>query len=195
MSEELVVRQCAPTLAGIKTGSLFSCPCDSPEELRQEVRRINRLLAGKGLCLLPLRFDGSRALLYLYRPSRLRQDLEDAEAVRLLEESGYPCHSARAVRGLSHPPSAGERGIPPRDRTVPQLSSGGCTGLHREQGLPLQVCRTVEGLWLTRSRAKELFRQYKALHRPVLRPCGGRVRTGAAGPCDIFSTEKGKKPS
>ena len=33
MSEELVVRQCAPTLAGIKTGSLFSCPCDSPEEL------------------------------------------------------------------------------------------------------------------------------------------------------------------
>ena len=65
MSEELVVRQCAPTLAGIKTGSLFSCPCDSPEELRQEVRRINRLLAGKGLCLLPLRFDGGRALLYL----------------------------------------------------------------------------------------------------------------------------------
>ena len=58
------------------------------------MRRINRLLAGKGLCLLPLRFDGSRALLYLYRPSRLRQDLEDAEAVRLLEESGYPCHSA-----------------------------------------------------------------------------------------------------
>ena len=51
------------------------------EELRQEVRRINRLLAGKGLCLLPLRFDGGRALLYLYRPSRLRQDLEDAEAL------------------------------------------------------------------------------------------------------------------
>ena len=92
MSEEIVVRQAAPTLAGIKTGSLFSCPCDSPEELRQEVRRINRLLAGKGLCLLPLRFDGGRALLYLYRPSRLRQDLEDAEAVRLLArlEKEYP---------------------------------------------------------------------------------------------------------
>lgn len=47
MSEELVVRQCAPTLAGIKTGSLFSCPCDSPEELRRKVRHINRLLAGR----------------------------------------------------------------------------------------------------------------------------------------------------
>ena len=146
MSEELVVRQCAPTLAGIKTGSLFSCPCDSPEELRQEVRRINRLLAGKGLCLLPLRFDGSRALLYLYRPSRLRQDLEDAEAVRLLEESGYPCHSAgqcvacliRRLRESEEFPH--EIGLflsyPPED----------VRGFI-EQGLPLQVCRTVEGLW------------------------------------------------
>ena len=90
MSEELVVRQCAPTLAGIKTGSLFSCPCDSPEELRQEVRRINRLLAGKGLCLLPLRFDGSRALLYLYRPSALARDLLDERAAALLTQAGYP---------------------------------------------------------------------------------------------------------
>ena len=47
MSEELVVRQCAPTLAGIKTGSLFSCPCDSPEELRQEVRAA-RAAQGQG---------------------------------------------------------------------------------------------------------------------------------------------------
>ena len=29
MSEETVVRQCAPTLAGIKTGSLIPCPYDS----------------------------------------------------------------------------------------------------------------------------------------------------------------------
>lgn len=48
MSEELVVRQCAPTLAGIKTGSLFSCPCDSPEELRQEVRRHQPSAGGQG---------------------------------------------------------------------------------------------------------------------------------------------------
>ena len=138
MSEELVVRQCAPTLAGIKTGSLFSCPCDSPEELRQEVRRINRLLAGKGLCLLPLRFDGSRALLYLYRPSRLRQDLEDAEAVRLLEESGYPCHSA-----------------------------GQCVAclIRRLREIENKACRfKCAGLWKVygdEERAKELFRQYK----------------------------------
>ena len=44
MSEETVVRQCAPTLAGIKTGSLFPCPYDSREELLQDVRSLNKRL-------------------------------------------------------------------------------------------------------------------------------------------------------
>ena len=35
MSEELFVSQCAPTLAGVKTGSLFSCPYETREELRK----------------------------------------------------------------------------------------------------------------------------------------------------------------
>ena len=51
-----MVRQCAPTLAGIKTGSLFPCPCSSREELLCQVRSLNRRLSPKGLCLLPLRF-------------------------------------------------------------------------------------------------------------------------------------------
>mgnify|MGYP003243178306 CR=1 FL=1 len=56
MSEEMVVRQCAPTLAGIKTGSLFPCPCTDRDALLDEVRQLNRRLSPKGLCLLPLRF-------------------------------------------------------------------------------------------------------------------------------------------
>lgn len=31
MSEEILIRQGAPTLAGIKTGSLFPCPCENRE--------------------------------------------------------------------------------------------------------------------------------------------------------------------
>ena len=60
MSEEMVVRQCAPTLAGIKAGSLFPCPCTDRDALLDEVRQLNRRLSPKGLCLLPLRFtEGS----------------------------------------------------------------------------------------------------------------------------------------
>ena len=56
MSEEILVRQGAPTLAGIKTGSLFPCPCEDKEALFADIRRLNRLLVPRGLCLLPIRF-------------------------------------------------------------------------------------------------------------------------------------------
>ena len=75
MSEEILVRQGAPTLAGIKTGSLFPCPCEDHEALMTDIRQLNRRLSPKGSCLLPLRFLAGRALLYLYRPAGLRRDL------------------------------------------------------------------------------------------------------------------------
>ena len=68
MSEEILIRQGAPTLAGIKTGSLFPCPCEDHEALMTDIRQLNRRLTPKGLCLLPLRFLPGQALLYLYRP-------------------------------------------------------------------------------------------------------------------------------
>ena len=66
MSEEILIRQGAPTLAGIKTGSLFPCPCEDREALLSDIRKLNRRLSPKGLCLLPIRFLAGQALLYLY---------------------------------------------------------------------------------------------------------------------------------
>ena len=91
MSEEYVVRQCAPTLAGIKTGSLFPCPYQSRQALMSEIRALNRRLSPKGLILLPVRYLDGKALLYLYRPSNLRQDLKDRLATQVLEQAGYSC--------------------------------------------------------------------------------------------------------
>ena len=89
MSEEILIRQGAPTLAGIKTGSLFPCPCEDREDLLADIRRLNRLLVPKGLCLLPIRFLEGQALLYLYRPAELRRDLRDARVSELLRQAGY----------------------------------------------------------------------------------------------------------
>lgn len=91
MPEERLVRQCAPTLAGIKTGSLFPCPYDSREELMADVRAFNRRFASRGLCLLPLRMSDGRALLYLYRPAELRRDLQCGDAREILSGAGYRC--------------------------------------------------------------------------------------------------------
>ena len=105
MSEEMVVRQAAPTLAGIKTGSLFPCPCAEKDVLLGEIRAFNRHYLSRGLCLLPLRFTEGKALLYLYRPAALQRDLRAQTAKALLADAGYPCGScggcvARLVRRM-----------------------------------------------------------------------------------------------
>ena len=89
MSEDYLVRHCAPTLAGIKTASLFTSPYETREQLLESVRRMNRRLRCKGLRVLPLRFSEKRALIYVYRPKQLSIDLSDAVAVKLLEQYGY----------------------------------------------------------------------------------------------------------
>lgn len=93
MSEEYLVRHCAPTLAGLKTGSIFACPYKTKEDLLQSLRQINRRLGPKGLRVLPLRFSKERALVYVYRPQKLSADLSDGTASRLLKQQGYPCGS------------------------------------------------------------------------------------------------------
>ena len=90
MSEELLVRHCAPTLAGLKTANLFACPFSDGDALRRCLCCWNRRLTKKGLRILPLRFEGRRALIYVYRPARLACDLRQGAACRLLEERGYP---------------------------------------------------------------------------------------------------------
>ena len=89
MSGETLVKYGSPTLAGMKTGSLFTCPFETPEALRDALRFWNEALTPKGVRLLPLRYRGGRALLYLYRPSRLCRDLQNETACRLLRDRGY----------------------------------------------------------------------------------------------------------
>lgn len=89
MSDELIVRHCSPTLAGMKTGSLFSCSFSDEKEMRDSVRCWNRMLTKKGLRVLPLRFQNCRALIYVFRPTRLSQDLRHQTARKLLWERGY----------------------------------------------------------------------------------------------------------
>ena len=89
MSEEMIVRHCAPTLAGLKTGAMFSCRYSSEEELREWLRDINRRLSSKGIRVVPLRKSVGKALIYVYRPSGLKRDMENVEATELLSRFGY----------------------------------------------------------------------------------------------------------
>lgn len=89
MSDELVIRHCSPTLAGLKTGNLFVCPYSDKEELLTAVRSLNRRLVPKGVRAVPLRMSGGKVLLYIYRPGMLKNDLTVEEAAGILDEYGY----------------------------------------------------------------------------------------------------------
>ncbi len=96
MSNETLIRCCAPTLACLKTGSMFNCAFDSQQQMTAELRHLNQHLRHKGLRILPLRWRNGRALLYLYRPKMLERDLGDPLARNLLSECGYGAGNASA---------------------------------------------------------------------------------------------------
>lgn len=95
MSDDMIVRNCSPTLAGLKTGNIFSCDFASRRELTDSIRRWNKMLVKKGLRMLPLRCQDHRALIYVFRPSYLSRDLGRRTASRLLSERGY-CFDSQA---------------------------------------------------------------------------------------------------
>ena len=89
MSEEMLVMHCSPTLAGLKTGNLFSCSYRDREEVLGFLRHWNTTLREKGIRLIPLRFKNGKALIYVYRPSKLNKDFRDDGVCQLLAQQGY----------------------------------------------------------------------------------------------------------
>ena len=89
MSDEMIVRHCSPTLAGLKTGNLFNCPCSDKKELILAVRSLNKRLAPKGIRVIPIQVCEQRVLIYLYRPDKLENDLAVEEAGEILRACGY----------------------------------------------------------------------------------------------------------
>ena len=89
--EAVLVRQCAPTLAGMKPGSIF-CFNHSPLEVsRQKVCQWNKQLAPFGLTVQILleRPSSSSVIVFVYRHDRLEQMLSDDAYQRFLAEAGY----------------------------------------------------------------------------------------------------------
>ncbi|MCR4640900.1 MAG: DUF3793 family protein [Lachnospiraceae bacterium] len=89
MPEELIIANCSPTLAGIKTGSLFSMKISEGTDLFREARELNFQLRKKGLLVIPVKKTEELALIYLYRPKDLSRDLKHPWAAKILKKTGY----------------------------------------------------------------------------------------------------------
>ena len=97
ISENLLIGHCSPTMAGLKTGNIFTCAVYDQEELHDDLRKLNRMLSPKGLRILPLRYFDNKAVIYLYRPKRLEQDLEASLAREILARCGYSGGDANSM--------------------------------------------------------------------------------------------------
>lgn len=97
MSEYQIIKHCAPTLAGLKTGSLIRVRLSDLDDLNSSIRAISKKLNSKGIYLLPLISFKSCVLLYIFRPSSLAKILKNPYALDLLEKLNYDVSS---VSGL-----------------------------------------------------------------------------------------------
>ena len=93
MPDNIIVNNCSPTLAGIKTGSIFTVDRSLITDINEDLRELNRCFAGKGLRAIPLKITDKNVLVYLYRPDKLKADLACREAREILLEKGYTCES------------------------------------------------------------------------------------------------------
>lgn len=92
MSTEIIVRFCAPTLAGLKVGNLFSYryrDSDDAYELLKMLEEQNRKLNPKGVCFVLVKMRDGIALVYVYRKKQLEELLVEQEVQDFLSQYGY----------------------------------------------------------------------------------------------------------
>ena len=85
--EKRLVEHCAPTMAGLKLGSLFCLQADA-EEVEAWVAECNRELADRGLRLRLMRGSGCGRLVYVYREKMLAEALAKPEIRSFLQSYG-----------------------------------------------------------------------------------------------------------
>lgn len=86
--EECLVGSCAPTLAGVKAGNLFTFAVDA-RQMHALLHTWNQRLSGKGVRLRALRQRDGRNLILVYRHSALQSILLKPEVALFLAEHGY----------------------------------------------------------------------------------------------------------
>ena len=178
MLEDYLVSYAAPTLADLKTGNLFAIPYTSRQQLQREVEEVSERLSGKKLCLMIIHFYEKRALVYLYRPDRLQQDLRDSLATKILRAANYKTlDAAECIHHLIQRMdlSAGEE-FPHEIGLFLSYPPADVKGFIENKGENCKCCGCWKG-YGDRKSAEDCFRRYKKCTEAYCRSfaCGVRL--------------------
>lgn len=89
MSAEILVRFCAPTLAGLKVGNLFTYTYENESDLIDAIEHYNQKLNKKGVYFVILKMKRKKAMIYVYRKNRLNEILSMKDIQDFLQSYGY----------------------------------------------------------------------------------------------------------
>jgi len=92
MLDKYLINCCAPTLASLKSGSLFNCSFSPDRDsVDKVVAEWNDALEGTGIRIRLLRKSEMSALIYVFRSSALQEKLSDPDIKSFLNSLGYDC--------------------------------------------------------------------------------------------------------
>lgn len=91
MLEKLIIENCAPTLANLKTGGIVNYRFKDLKSAEKNVRVLNDKLELRGVNIKILQEREKSVLLYVYRKKRLACDLSCPMARSILKKQGYGC--------------------------------------------------------------------------------------------------------
>lgn len=95
MFDRYLIEHCAPTLASLKSASLFCLAKPDANKLKRQVECWNNRFSQKGIFLLVLKYKADRALIYVCRKSHLISDLSKPGVANFLEKYGYNLSSIK----------------------------------------------------------------------------------------------------
>ena len=170
MVEERIVDICAPTLAGIKCGGLFTIT-DTSKDLTNEIANVNSQLVPHGIMVTTLKVRCG-TLVYVYRDDLL-QRIEDTDrrSMELLSGLGYCTSSTDGLVGSLRRKTEEQGCVPheiglflgyPYDDVVGFMRYGGrnakCSGCWKVYGSIEKAKMMFDVIWRCREAYRDMYR-------------------------------------
>ncbi len=94
--QHMLIVHCAPTLANIKTASMFPVR-NCGNDFFKKIETLNRMLSKKGMSIIILKQVDDFALVYIYRKRALIDDLKENVSKSILKKHGYPNNNLKEI--------------------------------------------------------------------------------------------------
>lgn len=160
MFEKYLIEYCSPTLASLKTASLFTYSFDCDEELQIHIDTWNMQLCKTGVRLFVLRKRQNTALIYVYRKAKLEEDLQNPSVISFLSKYGYTDNNPDSVLKRLKSRLSESDDFPHEIGTFLGYPLGDVIGFIKNEG---QNCKFV-GFWkvyCNECEAVKLFEKFK----------------------------------